>query len=107
MLLSFECSMMPTQQLWRVAINQQGQTGPTIFASPDPAQTSRPAFIGCFGHRRQRLDARPEAHRTLAYLPALVLKRPLHCVLVHAQQMRRRTPGYVSPINFELRSVSM
>jgi len=91
---------MPTQQLSRLASYHQCQAGPNIFASPDPAQTSRPAFIGRFGHRQQRLDERPEAHRTLGYLPALVPKQPLHRVLVHAQQMRHRTVGYVSPINF-------
>ena len=63
-----------------VRAKQEGRLHPC----PDPAQISRQAFIGRFGHRRQPLDTRREAHRTLAYLPALTLEHILHRVLVRA-----------------------
>jgi len=63
-----------------VRAKQEGRLHPCT----DPAQISRQAFIGRFGHRRQPLDTRPQTHRTLAYLPALTLEHTLHRVLVLA-----------------------
>src|SRR5260370_865121 len=73
---------VPAQQLAAVAIDHQRQRCPAITPCPHTAQISGPALVWRLGHRWQCLDARPEAHRTLAHLPALELEDALHGVLV-------------------------
>lgn len=73
---------MPAQQLAAMAVVHQGHRRPAIAPSPDPTHVGGPALMGCFGHRGKRLDPGPEAHRTLAHLPALESEDALHGVLV-------------------------
>lgn len=66
------------------------QRWPAILTGPYPAHVCGPAVIGCLRHRRQGLDARPEADGALTHLPALELENALHGVLIHAQQVCHR-----------------
>ena len=79
---------VPAQQFARMAVDDQGQHGPTIASRPHPAQVRRPAFVRRSGHRRQSLDAGTESHRPLLHLPAHQLEDPLHRVLVEPQQVQ-------------------
>lgn len=81
---------VPTQQFAAVAVDHQSQRSPPITPRPHAAQVRRPTLVGSLGHRRQRLDTRPESHRPLANLPALELEDALHGVLVEPKQMRHR-----------------
>ncbi len=79
---------MPAQQFAAVAVDHQRHRRPAISPRPDPAHVRGPALVGRLGHRRQRLNPWPEAHRALAHLPAPELEDALHRVLVEAQQVR-------------------
>ena len=81
---------MLTQQVSAVAVDHQSQGCPAIAPGPHSTKIRGPALIGCLGHRKQGLDARPRAHRALANLPAPELEDTLHGVHVAPEQVRHR-----------------
>jgi len=83
-----ESAEVPSEQFPRVAINDQGQRGPVVPSTPDPAHVGGPSLIWGRGDRGQSLDAGPESNRLFANLPAHDLEHALNSILVHVQQMR-------------------
>lgn len=79
-----------TQQLTRMAVDDQCQRCPAVSPRPDTAQVFRPAFIRQLGHRCQGLYARPHASRPLAHLPAPDLEDALHRALVEPHVILHR-----------------
>jgi hypothetical protein len=76
------------QTQWQ-EMRQAKAAGMSISAYSHTTQIRGPAFIRCLGYRRQGLDSWPEAHGTLAHLPALELEDALHGVLIEPEQVRK------------------
>jgi len=79
---------LPTEQLSRVTVDDEGQGLPAITTRPDATQIRCPAFIRRRCDRGQRLDAGSMPNGSLANLPAFELEDPLYRVLVELQQAR-------------------
>ena len=77
---------IPAQKLSGVAVVNQSQGHPSIPTRPDSAEARGPALIRRDCHRRQCLNSRPKAIRSLLHLPTPDLEEPPKGGLVHVQK---------------------